>query len=266
MSGQDKASKTEKPTAQRLKKAREKGQVAKSQDLSGTITLIVGLIMTGVLGPHLAQNIHMMFRTIFLDFAFEQVDAAGVNTILGYVMKEFILLIVPMLAALFITAFAAGAMQVGFQITPKVLEPDLNKLNPVSGFQNLVSLKGFMRTAISILKLVIVALVASTVFTNQENTIILMQLNNISLIIAKTISIVWEITLKCSLTLLAISIIDYAYQKWQFTEDQKMTKDEIKEEHKQQEGNPQVKGKIKAIQKKRLKKCYFKKALLKLML
>lgn len=254
MPGDDKSSKTEKPTAYKLRKAREKGQVAQSQDLSSTVTLIVGLVMVGVLGPHLTQSIHKMFRLVFLDFMYEHVDAAGVNTILGYVMKEFILLIVPFIAALFIAAFAIAAMQVGFHVSTKNLEPDISKLNPVTGFQNLVSLKGFVKTGISILKLIIVGIVASTVFTNTDNTLILMQLNNIGLIIAKTISIIWEITLKCSLTLLAISIIDYAYQKWQFTEDQKMSKDDLKDEHKEQEGNPQIKGKIKQIQKESAQK------------
>lgn len=246
---QDKHSKTERATGRKLQKSREQGQVAKSQDLSGTVALIVGFIMFGISIPHLAQSFTRIFTTAALDFNFNLVSSRGLNMIMINLLKEYALIAVPLCAVIWIAAFVTTTAQVGFHFSTKPLEPSFDKINPVKGFQRLVSLRGIMSTSLSILKMIVVGFIASSVFWNSRNTMQLIHLNDIYAILHKCSGMVLELVFKACLALIIIALIDFAYQKWQFLEDQKMTKHEVKQEHKEQEGNPEIKSKVKSLQR-----------------
>jgi len=257
---QDKHSKTEQATGQKLKKSRDQGQVAKSQDLSGTIALVMGIIMFGIMTPYISKSFNRMLTSTMLDFDFDLVAPIGFNAIMVNTFKEFVLLAAPIVLVIWISAFVATSAQVGFHFSTKPLEPSLEKIDPIKGFQRLFSTKGLITTALSLFKMIFIAGIASTVLWNSRNTMYLIHLTNIPATLDKSAAMITELTMKSCITLIIMALIDYAYQKWQFLEDQKMTKHEVKQEYKEQEGNPEIKSKVRSMQRATAQKRGLKEA------
>ncbi len=249
MPGADKHSKTEQASSHKLRKTREQGQVASSKDLSSTISLILGIIMFAVMLPSISKGFQELFYTIVNDFDYGLVAPSGINYIVAYTFKSFIRLGLPILIVVWLAAFLTTVAQVGIHFSVKPLEPSLDKLNPVKGFQKLFSTRGLINMLTSLAKMIVVACVTSSVVMKKENILALLNLNDIYFVLNKSGAMIWELAWKASFVLLILALIDFAYQKWQFNEDQKMTKQEVKDESKQHEGNPEIKGRIRSIQR-----------------
>lgn len=257
---QDKHSKTEQASSQKLKKSREQGQVAKSQDLSGTIALVMGIMMFGFMIPHISESFNRILTTTMVDFNFSMVAPIGFNMIMINIFKEFVILALPIVSVIWLSAFIATSAQVGFHFSTKPIEPSIEKIDPIKGFQRLFSAKGLVTTLLSVFKMLFIAGIASTVLWNSRNTMYLIHLSDISSTLDKSAAMIIELTMKSCLTLIVMAIIDYAYQKWQFLEDQKMTKHEVKQEYKEQEGNPEIKSKVRSMQRATAQKRGLKQA------
>ena len=254
MADDDKSSKTEAPTRFKLKKAREEGQVPQSKDLASTITFITGLLAFMFSFNFMGRRIYSMLHQNLVDFNHTLVSPAGINQIMIHTLVQLGILMIPMMGALFLVGFIVSASQVGFHVSFKPMEPKIDKINPFNGIKRLISMRGLMSTLISVVKMIAVAMIASTVIWNPENTVALLNLDTLPSIFGKSNAIIFELCFKACMALLIMSIIDFTYQRWQFNEDQKMSKQDIKDEHKQQEGNPQIKGRIKQIQKQAAEK------------
>jgi flagellar biosynthetic protein FlhB len=250
----DKNSKTEAASRYKLKKSREEGSVAKSQDLSGTVGFIAGLIATMVFLPQIGKSLVSFLLRIIYDFPLSELSMNGIKSILVMMLKEFIVTSFPLLTVIWVAALATTVAQVGFHVSFKPLEPKLDKINPVNGFKRLFSTRSVVSTALAILKMLLVVFVSGSVIWNNRQTVSLMNLQNIDSILNLSGRLTWELCMKAACTLLFLALIDFAYQKWQFLEDQKMTKQEVKEEHKHHEGNPMIKGQVRARQKAAAKK------------
>lgn len=247
--GPDKHSKTERPSSHKLKKSREQGQVAMSKDLSSTLALVFGMIMAAVMGPQIALGFRDLFKLISSDFNFELVAPQGINFLMADISGRFIALAGPIVGVVWLATFISSTAQAGFHVSTKPLEPKFEKINPIAGFKKLVSKRGLVNLIISIIKMIIIAAVTSSVLMDEKNTLVLMQLGDINFILAKAGEMIWQIGLKASITLIIIALIDFSYQKWQFLEDQKMTKQEMRDESKEHDGNPQIRSKIKSLQR-----------------
>lgn len=247
--GPDKHSKTEQASSHKLKKSREQGQVAMSKDLSSTLGLVFGMIMAAVMGPQIAVGFKQFFQLISSDFNFSLVAPSGINFLMFDIFQRFVTLVAPIIGVVWLASFIASLAQAGFHVSAKPLEPKFEKINPIAGFKRLVSKRGLVNLIISLMKMALIAFVTSSVLLNEENTLVLMNLSDIHFILAKAGSMVWEIGFKASITLIIIALIDFSYQKWQFLEDQKMTKQETQDEHKEHDGNPQIKSKIRSMQR-----------------
>lgn len=245
----DKSSKTERASQYKLRKARDKGQVGKSQDLSGTIALIVGMIATFLLSPSFAESFQEQIITAAQNYNASQLNSAGFSQVMVYTLKNFLFSVLPILIAIFAAAFIATVSQVGFHFSVEPLIPKFEKINPVEGFKKLFSMKGFMQTFIAVLKMIFLIAVTSSVILKPENTMVLLNLDQNPIILAKFSSMLWELIIKASITLIIIAAIDFTYQKWQFLEDQKMSKQDIKDEYKETEGSPEIKGRMRSIQR-----------------
>jgi flagellar biosynthetic protein FlhB len=180
-------------------------------------------------------NIHNFNIPEFLKFA---------QNIIG----RFIVLLSPLFAAIFITAILSNIMQVGFMLSGESIIPKLSKIDPIKGFGRLFSKQSFMELIKSLLKLTIVGGIAFlTIKGEMKNFALLgdMEVNSIFVYILK---IFFKIFIRCSLAMIVLVIIDYAFQKWEFENRIKMTKQEVKEEFKKSEGDPLIKSRIKSIQ------------------
>jgi len=156
-----------------------------------------------------------------------------------------------LLGVLALVGIGVNLVQVGFLFTLKPLTPNFKKLNPLSGFKKFVSPKSFVELLKGVLKLLIVGLIAYwTIISQKERylALIYQDVGEIALFIA---SIVFQVAVRTVSALVVLALLDLFYQRWQYKKDMRMTKEQVKEEHKQAEGDPLVKSQIKSLQQSR---------------
>ncbi|MBD5106488.1 MAG: flagellar biosynthesis protein FlhB [Lachnospiraceae bacterium] len=242
--------KTEEPTAKRLDDARKEGQVAKSREVTNALSLIALFLIlklfVGFIGNKLLELFYGMYSKIPEVFVMWNgtVPAGDLIVLLRNSLLSVLIVLAPFFLIGFLVAFVGDYVQVKWKFTTKPLQPKFNKMNPISGMKKIVSLNSLMELIKAFLKIGLIAYVVYTTIKNQYNVIYLlfqMQLWQ-GVLLSGTMAI--DLGLKCSLVYMLIAAIDFVYQKRKFRKEQMMTKQEIKEEFKQSEGDPQIKGKI----------------------
>ena len=236
---------TEDPTEQKKKKAREDGKVAKTAELTASLVMIFPLVTIGALsGYMLSQLVEMInyfiTNSISIDIITEKIPF---RAFLNYFYK----LTLPIMAISFISAFMGNVIQVGFKFTPKAIKPDFKKIKPDIinwAKKTLFSLEAVFNFLKSILKIIIIGLVAY--FDIRKKGPQLANLSSVPLGESFTFvaSIAFVLAVKAALILMSLSLPDYLFQRKQHLDSLKMTKHEVKEEHKQSEGDPLVKSRL----------------------
>ncbi|MFO0860169.1 MAG: flagellar biosynthesis protein FlhB [Phycisphaerales bacterium] len=234
---------TEDPTSRRYSEAREKGQVAKSTDLAAAIDWAGVLIMLLLLGSLLVKSMGSVMRRSLEDAGAQGSLVLGnmTSTVL-YSAGQSAIAVLPFFLAFVVITVAAHFAQYGALFTSQPLEPNLDRLNPITGFGRIFSVKGAVRTVLSLLKVLLVTVIAYAVLAPEVPSI--MQLPRLSLI--GGLYQIWTMMLALAAWLIAVLLVlgvgDYMYQRWMLTQDLKMTKQEVKEERKSMDGDPAVKG------------------------
>jgi type III secretion protein U len=233
--------KTEEPTEQKLKKAREEGNVVKSQDVVTAVTTLTAL---GVL-LLMADDAHDRLRRIVslgIDFGGVELDTAELLRRMSTISVEAVSLIVPIVVAVAVAGLAGVAAQVGLKVTTKSVAPKLDAIDPAQGIKKIFSLKSLMALGQSIVKAVLLGVLI------WQAILALLPLISVSVFQASptTGAIAWSAIERFCLTvagvLAVLAPLDYAIQRHSFMKSQRMSKDEIKREFKSQEGDPQIKG------------------------
>ncbi len=246
--------KTEKATPRKRQKAREKGQAAKSVEITSVIVLLTGSVAMYIFGHYFYSNLLGIMRSSFTFNTVLDFDLSYCISFIGKVTIKFVFIILPLLGALFLAALAANFMQVGFLFSFGPIEPKLSKLSFIKGLKKLFSLRSFVELIKSILKLIIIGLVAYFVIAGQINHALTLQSADVAHIFVFILKVFFKIFIWVLLIMGALAALDYAFQKWLSEKDLKMTKQEVKEEAKQTEGDPQLKSKIRNIQYQTAKK------------
>jgi flagellar biosynthetic protein FlhB len=249
MAERDGQEKTEQATTKKITESREKGQVARSQEINSLAVFSTGLLILFFTKDYLGEKLWNMSTYIFSSLDSLEVS---VNILSMYALQAavfFIATVFPILLGIVLISLAVGYGQVGFQITPKALQPKLNKLNPVTGFKNsFLSSRPLVEMLKSIAKLGAIGLFSY--FILEDMVLSSIGLVNFSVaeivnyMLDNSVEFLWRV----SLVYAVIAFLDFVYQKKKFKKDQKMTKQEVKEEHKQTEGDPQVKSQIRGKQ------------------
>lgn len=242
--------KTEKPTPKRRQDARKKGQVAKSAELNSVVVLLGLFLLLNYFGEWLYTESLNYIRYTLSPL---QVNQELTETALGAIMRShmffFARLFLPLGCGAMVIGLIVNFAQVGTLFTLEQLKPQFGRINPINGFQRLFSSRGLVELAKAVVKLTIVGSVAYT--TIKSHLLVLIQsIENSPLNAALTIwDILYGLAMKICLFLLVMALFDYAYQRWDFLRNLRMSKKEVKDEYKQQEGNPQIKGKIRQRQR-----------------
>ncbi len=239
--------KTEDATPKKLKDAREEGQVAKSQDLIVAFSLmglfVILKVMVGYFGTSFMETYQECYSMIsnILREPFTRNTASG---LVNYGIIRILVITAPVYIVSFIIAFVTNVVQVKWAPTMKPLMPKFSKLNPISGFKRIFSMDKVMELIKSVAKIGIIGYIVYDALKEQWG--LLRNLYEFSLITAIQMigNIVIDLGIKISLFFLVIAMGDFMYQKYKFKEDMKMTKQEVKDEFKQSEGDPHIKGKI----------------------
>ncbi len=241
--------KTEQPTQKKLTDGREKGQVAKSIEINSLVIFTTGFMILYFAQSSLSERISKFTIKIF-----SSLDVLELNTVtlIAYAKAGFLYLfltLLPIFGGLMIAGIAASIAQVGFQLSPKALIPDLKRFNPLSGVKRLFfSSKSMEELFKSVLKLVVISAGVYFVLQNQIlETTRLFDLT-VSEIAEFMVKAAFALTWKIALIYAILAALDFIFQKFNFKKEMMMTKQELKEENKQSEGDPLVKSRIRKIQ------------------
>lgn len=244
--------KTEQPTAKKLSDARNNGKVAKSRELNNAVGLFVFFGMLQATISSLSERmlgLFGIFYNIIPDYVAEnssEASSAAVARLFQEALLDVLRMVFPFFAVGFIAMVALDIYQVKWKVTTKLLKPKLNKFNPINGFKRIFSKNSLVELAKSIAKVVLIAWIFyGAVKDNDRNLLFLCDMPLLQAIMLVG-SIIITTGFKISAAMLVVGIVDYIYQKWKFKEDMKMTKQEVKDEYKNSEGDPQIKGKQRA--------------------
>jgi flagellar biosynthetic protein FlhB len=241
---------TEPATPRRREKAREEGQVSKSQDLSAAIVILAGLLSVYLLAVISWGRMIGMFRTAMNQIGSKQMEEGGWWILpLSEGMKTFFSgwLATGLLCAL--AAIIVMVYQVGFKIITKPFVPNFDRFNPVSGLKKIFSLRSLVELGKGLLKAFVLLWVLYIAVRNEKDffmSVMMLSLEQGSILIMQKI---WSLAVRMAIFLLLIGFLDYAYQKWSFEKSIRMSKQDIKDEYKQMEGDPTVKKRIKQKQR-----------------
>ena len=240
--------KTEEPTAKKLKDAREEGQVAKSQDIIVAFSLL-GLFLTlKVMVGYIGESFMGSYKEVYglmADIVKEPFTKNIAGSVMRFGIVRILLIAAPIYAVAVLVAFVTNIYQVKWAPTTKPLMPKFSKLNPISGFKRIFSMDKVVELLKSVAKIGIITYIVYDALKDEWG--LLRSLYDIDLVSAIGLigDTVISLGIKISVFFVGIALIDYLYQKYKFKEDMKMTKQEVKDEYKQSEGDPHVKGQIK---------------------
>lgn len=243
--------KTEKATPKKRQDARKKGQVLQSREISSALVLMLVFVTLRIFGGYIYSELVQFTKRVMVvyprDYNFYMPDV--LIKIFIDAVTVFFKVTAPILAVALIGGLIAGYAQIGFLFTMETLKFKFSRINPVSGFKRIFSARGLVELAKSILKITIIGYVSYQYLNSQkENVIKLMDMDVIG--IGAFIGLTsLNVAIRICFVLIILSLFDYAYQWWEYEKNLKMTKQEVKEEYKQTEGNPEIKSKIKQKQR-----------------
>ncbi|MCG8635342.1 MAG: flagellar biosynthesis protein FlhB [Desulfobacterales bacterium] len=240
--------KTEDASGRKLDKAREEGQVAKSTEVSSVFVLLGGVLALYASTFFLYQNFIEVFHFNLRFDGIPEFNALEAVRILIYHTQKIIIMCVPVFAAAYVVAIISNVSQVGFKISWKALEPKFSRLDPINGFKQKFSSRAVIEFIKTLVKVGVISLVAYLATKGEMARIVRLYDNDVSQIALFLLIESFWIFIKVCLIMIIVAILDYAFQKWKFLDDQKMTKKEVKDEMKQTEGDPMVKSRIRQLQ------------------
>jgi len=241
--------KTEKATPRRRQDARKKGQVAQSKEISSVLILMTTMGVFYFAGSWIFYNFSGVFTGIYGNIGTLSLNnASEAGLFLNTIFEYLISILIPIFLPIIVAAVVANVAQVGFEMHSQPMQPKLSKLNPISGMKKIVSLKSLVELVKSILKIVIVGGVAYVIIEKEMRYFPSLMQKSVVDILLFIAEVTFKIFFFVCLVMIVLAVLDYVYQRWQHEKSLKMTKQEIKDERKQTEGDPKIKARIRSIQ------------------
>jgi len=250
MAEQQGQEKTEVPTEKKRRESREEGQVAFSKELSSA-ALLAGIVLTLVAtSPVILDAMRQLMSQIFRDLAqSEELSIDTIFTLSEEILSIILLAFAPFAAVIIFVGIFSSVLQVGVLITFKAIAPKFNKISPLTGLKRLFSSQALADFLKSMAKLIIVGFVGYLTYIDKITELNGLSVSTPEFILKYNFTVVAEVAGKIVLALVAIAIFDYFYQRWHHEQQLMMTKQEVKDETKQTEGDPQLKARIRQIQR-----------------
>ncbi|SFB66854.1 flagellar biosynthesis protein FlhB [Butyrivibrio sp. YAB3001] len=242
------AEKTEEATPKKLEDARKEGQVAKSQEVATAFSLLAFFILLRILYRFLGKSFFQEFSRAYDSIPNiarlydDYLPFLYIRSVLNNALLTILLLCSPFFLVGFLTAFLCDIVQVGLKPTAKPLQPKLNKINPISGLKKIFSTRKLFELFKSLLKLAIMAIVIISYFSKRTESIFLLYNMPLLQAIGLMGNLIIGLGMRIAAAYMIIAFADFIYQKRKFKKDMMMTKQEVKDEYKNSEGNPEVKG------------------------
>ncbi len=244
--------KTEKATPKKRRDERKKGNVFYSKDVVSVVFVFGAFCSLRLLFPGIAESASS-FMTLIIGMISNptSVSLGNLNLLVHSFIMAAVRCIVPILLICMALGILATAVQTKFLFAKKALKPNFGRLSPIRGIKNMFSLKNAVELIKSVLKIVIMAVIMYLMLRNDVVTMVKLMDVDVKISIAHVLSKIFELILKLTAVFVFIAFFDWLYQRWEYERNIKMSKHEIKEEFKQTEGNPEIKGRIKDVQRRR---------------
>lgn len=245
----DGSEKTEEPSEKKLREAREKGQIPRSRELTTLLMTLSAALYFLYFGQGMLQGfITIMTKGLSFDrqHAF---DFQKMTDLILALFQEAIVMLLPFIALMVFIALVSPMLLGGWTFTTSTWIPKLSKLNPVSGIKRMFSMKALMELLKALAKFLLVLSVATYYLYTVFDQLLAVSQESLYQGMLHSAVLIMQAFVFVSLSLLIVAMIDVPFQLWEHTKQLKMTKQEVKEEFKQQEGNPEVKGRIRQLQR-----------------
>lgn len=247
---EDTGDKSEEPTPHRLREAREKGQIAKSREITTAFVMLLSYVVFKYFGEFMWRELTAMFSSIL-----EQIPNAKdfslsfVGSIFLIGLRGLAFSVAPIFGIAFLAALMAEALQTGFLFSADPLSPKLERLNPMEGFKRIFSMQGLVELFKSLIKISIVFYIAWVAIRDDLPYLVVLGNAQPWDAIALGGSICYKIAIRVGMFFVGIAALDYLYRRWEYMRGLKMTRQEIKEEYKRLEGDPMVKQRMREMQR-----------------
>ncbi|MBF0137596.1 MAG: flagellar biosynthesis protein FlhB [Magnetococcus sp. DMHC-1] len=245
----DKDAKTEAPTSKRLQEARDKGQTTNSREVPTAMILLASLALFIFQGPALWQAMQSKLAFLLSGQIHDDLTEAGITALLRDLITMVLMDLAPFFSVFVLVGILASLIQHGWLFTLEPLSPKFSKVNPFSGLKRLFSTQSLIELFKSTLKMVLIGVAVYLGIKDSSLQILTLTTTDVTKVLAvllnDSLSILWRV----ALTFLVLAVIDFAYQKYKYIDGLKMTKQEIKDEMRQTEGDPLLKSRIRQVQR-----------------
>jgi len=248
MADSDSGEKTEEPTAKKLSEARKKGQIARSKDLGTMFVLVGSAVAMMLVGGMLTESLAGIMSRLFSLSREEVMDIHALFNVLKGTVNNVIAPLIWIFAIIMLAAFIGNTMLGGITFSAEAMAPKASKLSPLAGFKRMFGIKALVELIKSLLKFFVVFIVAYLLLSSLFDEILGLSLEAIPLSFEHAVTMLQWMFLALALSIGIIAAIDAPYQTWDHNRQLKMTKQEVKDEMKNTEGSPEIKGRIRRTQ------------------
>ena len=251
---EDKSQQTEQPTQRRLSQAAEKGDIVKSQEVTTFVVLLGGTLSIAIFGKSAAESFTTMFRVFLEQPDRMQVDSSGIMMLFGGTILHVALLFAPIFAVLVGMALAGHLLQSGFVFSGERLKPDISKLSPLSGLKRIFGVEGASNLLKGILKIAIVGTAVWTTLWPMRGQLGALLDESAADMAGDMAHLIVRIMIAALAVLAIVAVLDYALQRYRFLQRNRMSKQEVKDEFRQTDGDPAVKARIRRVRLERARR------------
>ena len=246
---QDGQEKTEQPTAKRLDEAKKKGQIARSRELNTMAITLVGGIALVSMGSHIGQGLWDLMTNNFTIARQDMYDTTALVNRLALAIEDALFMLLPFFLVVVVLAIASSVALGGYTFSGESLAPKFSKLNPLKGLKRVFSLKGLMELLKALAKFLLIGSATGLVLWKSMGGFMALSQMELGKAVSEMGSIIGGSFILIASTLILIAMIDAPFQLWQHKKQLKMTRQEVREEMKDTEGRPEVKGRIRNLQR-----------------
>jgi flagellar biosynthetic protein FlhB len=242
------AERTEQPTPRKISKAREKGQIAYSEEFVMAAVLFALVGLCALMGPYIVEWMAGQIKSSLTT----RVDCfASSGAFMGFAwvkFYDFLIITAPFFLTIVGISVFASVVVSGWNFAPAALEPKFDNINPVAGFGKLFNVKSLVHLIISIAKLVFISVIVWVYVRGKLGDFAVLRWCETGDMLSQIGGLIFGLLVRVCVGLLVIGLADFAYQKWKYMDELKMTRQEVKEDHRETEGSPEIKSKIRQVQ------------------
>ena len=255
MAADDAGDKTEAPTPKRRQQAMEQGNIARSPDLGAAVLIIASMVLLKAYGENLVTALKMLLLDTLGPESFSDFTGLDIGTRLVKHLLAVGMAMAPIALGMMVIGIVVNVLQVGFRFNNKKLQPNFKALNPIKGLGNLLGMKkGPVPMLMNLVKFTVIAVLAYQAVADRVLLITAAQTLEFQQVMHLASGMIYAIAMRIGIVLLVLALLDYAYQWWKIEKDLKMTKQQVKDEMRSMDGDPQMKARRKQMALERMKK------------